>query len=114
FQERALKIGELVAALTGEAGGVRSVAVQLDDPIVRHAAVLVQVVDVLGDHVGHLALSGEARDGVVPGVGRGADPAGGSAEGAGPGLATLLLVAHEVVEVDRLHAAPDAAGAAEI
>ena len=67
---------QFVAFAALQALGVAGVAVQFDDLVGRDAGVLVQVVDVLGDHRAHLAALHQARHGVVARVGRAADPAG--------------------------------------
>jgi len=97
-----------------EAFGVAGVAVQFDNPLRRNARILMQVVDVLRDHRAHLAARHQPCDRRMAGVGFGPGPAGGSGESAAPGFAPSGLAADEFVEIDRLHLAPDPAGAAEV
>ena len=80
-----------------------------------HAGILVQVVDVLRDDAaGALPSSISSRHCMVAAVRLRADPAVAIVEAAAPGLATRLFGSDEILEVDRLHPCPDAAGAAEV
>src|SRR5205085_6837343 len=96
------------------AAGVVGVAVHLDDVTGLEAAVLVQIVDVLGDDRRRLAGPVERGERTVPPprLGRGKGRFHGKASP--PGLVAGLLAHDELVEIDRAIFGPDAAGRAEV
>ena len=61
-----------------------------------------------------LPRADQPRHRVMAGIRLGAGPAHRAGEGAVPGFAALVLAGDEFLIIDRLHLAPDAAGAAEI
>ena len=73
-----------------------------------------QPVDVLGDDGADLAAPHQRVDGAVAAIGLGAAESVLHRKAAPPGLAPRLLGGEELVEIDRRHLRPDAAGAAEI
>ena len=76
--------------------------------------VLVQPVDVLGDDRRDLAAPHQRVDRAVAAIGLGRLEDVLHLEAAAPGFAPRLLGGEELVEIDRRHLGPDAAGAAEI
>src|SRR5271168_1193980 len=87
---------------------------KLDHLMRGHARSLVQIVNILRDHMSDLAGVDQGRNSKMTVIRFGTDPAGRPGKGALPSLAPRVLVVHECVEVDRFHPAPDAARAAEI
>ena len=108
------QIGDLVPLAAIETGRVGGVAVQLDDFLGRHAGGLVQPVDILRDDGAGLAAPHQRIDRAVAAIGLRAAEVILHREAAPPGLAPRLLGRQELVEIDRRHLRPDAAGAAEI
>ena len=114
LEEGAADRRQLVPVAAIETGGIGRVAVQFDDLRVRHARALVQPVDVLGDDGAHPPLLDQLGQRAMTGIGLGLQHGLVGGELAVPGLAAHLVGSHEVVEVDRLVAGPDAPGRAEV
>ena len=75
---------------------------------------LVQVVDVLGDHARDLADPDQLGDRSVPAVGRGADDVPVDQQLAPPGLDTRLFGGEKLLVIDRRGLRPDAGRAAKV
>ena len=97
-----------------EAFGVGRIAVNLDNLVIRHTGFLMQIVDILRDDRGHLSALYKICNGVMARIRGRADPARRAIEHARPGFAALVAGSNEVLIINRLHLAPDAARAAEI
>src|SRR4030095_10353556 len=97
-----------------ETGGVCAIAVQLDDLVVRHAGALMQPVDILGDHARTRAFCDKPGYSPVPPVGPRRAHRAMCDKLAAPRLAAHFLRSEEILEVDRRHARPHAAGTAKI
>ena len=87
---------------------------QFDDPVVGDPGGLVQPVDVLGDHRGDLAAANEFGDRAMASVRRRGAKRFFHRKAPPPGFAPRLFRGEKIGEIDRRHARPDAAGAAEI
>ncbi len=87
---------------------------ELDDALVRDAGGLVQTVDILRDHGSDCAAADQLGDGAVTPVGGRGAKSLLHREAPPPGFAPRLLGGEKIREVDRRHAGPDPAGAAEI
>ena len=87
FERQPLDVRQLDARLTLQAFRISGIAVQLDDLLVGHAGVLMQVVDVLGDDDVGAAGANQLRDCIVTAIGFGADPSVGIAEATAPRFA---------------------------
>ena len=112
--ERLLDRSKLVTGLAGDAFRIAAVAVELDHLLPGYARILVQVVDVLGDHARDLAEPDQLGDRPVPAVGRGARDVPVDQQLAPPGLDTCLLGGEEVLVIDRRGLRSDAGRAAEV
>src|SRR5438477_6656464 len=94
--------------------GVSGIAMELDDALVGDAGGVVQTVDILRDHGSGGAAADELRNGAVTAV-RGRCAKGLlHCKAPLPSFAPRLLRGEEIRKVDRRHARPDPAGAAEI
>ncbi len=97
-----------------EAMGVSRVAVQFDDPLARNAGGLMQPVDVLGDDRADFAAANQFGDRTMTAVGGSAAKNLLHRKAAPPGFAPRLFRGEKIGKIDRRHAGPDAARAAEI
>jgi hypothetical protein len=87
---------------------------KLDHLLGRDTRVLMQIVDVLRDHAGRLPHADEFGDGGMTRIRLRPDPAILVAEAPAPCFPPRGFGRHELLEVDGLHARPDAARTAEI
>src|SRR5690349_7117486 len=105
---------ELIAPLAIETMRISRISMELNDPLLGDAGGLVQPVDILRDHGGGRAAADQLGDGAMAAV-RGSCAKGLlHCEASPPSLAPRLLRGEEIRKVDRRHAGPDPAGAAEI
>jgi hypothetical protein len=87
---------------------------ELDNPLAGDAGGLVQTVDILRDHRSDRAAAHQLGDGAVTPVRGRCAKSILHCKTPPPGFAARLLRGEKIREVDRRHAGPDPAGAAEI
>jgi hypothetical protein len=114
LQKRVAQVRQLVSQAADKARGISGVAMKFDHLMRGHARILVQIVHILRDDISDLAAIHQARNSKMSFIRFGTYPAGRPGKCALPSLASRVFVVHECVEVDRFHAAPDAARATEI
>jgi cysteinyl-tRNA synthetase len=99
---------------TFQAHGIMGVAVQFDDLVIRNPGLLMEPVDVLGDHAGGFVALHQFGHGQVAGIGPGLVQDFAQGKPAAPGFNARFFRRNKVLEIDGLVLAPDAARASEI
>ena len=112
--KRLLDLFQLVAQTTIQTSRICAITMQFDDLCGVNARLLVQIVNILRNHMRNFALRHKLRDGFVALIGLGSANFGINSNFAPPRLNSHFFTGNKILKHNRLHARPHAARTAEI